>query len=269
MARGNIPLVFMYHRISSDKVPARSRWAVTQSTFRSHLEYLVRNGYSTPRLEDIVSGAYRQRDGGKGSVLLTFDDGYLDNYENAFPLLLEFRFSALIFLVADFSRRVNWWDRSSGLGGAPLLEKHHVQEMDAAGVRFGSHTSTHREMTALSDEELRGETRGSRKVLEDLLGRAVTGFAYPYGIRDRRVVSAVQEAGYTSAFGTSDGPPGFFDDIFQIRRINMEDQSGELFMRFKCAQSAQRVVGRLASFRRRLKERMAPDGSLTRAGGTV
>ena len=211
----------LYHRVCADNEWLPSEYVVTRGVFRRHLEYLARHRYYTPAIEDIVQGRDGDRARGKSPVLITFDDGYLDNYEHAFPLLQEFGFTAVIFLVADFSRRNNWWDTPEGIPETRLMEKPHIAEMDRAGMQFGSHTMTHRRLALLGKREVENELVGSKTMIEQMLGRAVVSFSYPYSSYHEGVKQAVREAGYGCAFAVNDGPRHFMDDLYAIRRLNV------------------------------------------------
>jgi peptidoglycan/xylan/chitin deacetylase (PgdA/CDA1 family) len=167
---------------------------------------------------------------GKKPVLLTFDDGYLNNYQFAFPLLQEFGFSALIALVADPSIRTNSWDRGKGIPVSALMEPCHVREMAAQGIEFGSHSYRHLSLPALDDAELEKELRRSKETIEQMLGQAVEALVYPYGDVDERVKQGVRAAGYQCAFATHSGPLWFHSDLFEIRRMLIQNNADPLYL---------------------------------------
>src|SRR5687768_14254735 len=98
--------ILMYHSVARDEDAAPSDFVVNESTFRRQLEFLARRGYRTVSAREIVE---RRVPPNERTVMITFDDGYLDNYEVALPLLRAFNFNACVFAVADFLRRKNWW----------------------------------------------------------------------------------------------------------------------------------------------------------------
>lgn len=131
------------------------------------------------------------------SIAITFDDGYLDAYERAFPILQRHCFAATIFVV---TRRVGGrrdWDRSAPV---PLMSWHHIRELSRHGVSFQSHSATHPDLTACDDRRAREELLASRHELEDRVGVAVDAIAYPYGRFDARVLRLTAEAGYRSGW---------------------------------------------------------------------
>lgn len=137
-----------------------------------------------------------------GRPLFSLDDGYADNYVNAHDILLGLGERAVIFLVAGKIGGRNDWDATGGLAGQPLLDWAQIKELRQAGVRFGSHGLTHRDLRHLGDDALKMEVSSSKQLLEDALGEEIDLFAYPHGMYDEKVVTAVQEAGYKRAYRT-------------------------------------------------------------------
>jgi peptidoglycan/xylan/chitin deacetylase (PgdA/CDA1 family) len=217
IAGGIQPLV--YHRVCPDRESFRSTYVVSASDFRRQMEYLVRHRYDCVTLDALLAGTTGRN--GRPRILLTFDDGYLDNYTHAFPILRELGLPAIVFLVADFSRRTNWWDVPMGVPEAPLLERDHVREMVEGGIEFGSHTLRHSSLPSLSDRELTEELVRSRELIEDAAGRPVRALSYPYSHLDERVKRATRETGYSCAFAVNGGPLRAEADLWEIRRVNV------------------------------------------------
>ena len=219
LSRAIQPLV--YHRVCPDDRYTPSEYAVRVSDFRRQMEYMLRRGYTPVTLEEFQhSLAGRETTGGK-RVLVTFDDGYRDNYTHAFPILQELHIPALIFLVADFTRRTNWWDQPLGVPVAELLRPAEIREMAAAGVTFGSHTLSHVSLPGLAPDVLRRELVESKEKISSITGSPVTAFSYPYGHMNENVRSSVREAGYACAFAVNGGPFLPATDPWEVRRVNI------------------------------------------------
>ena len=123
-------------------------------------------------------------------MLLTFDDGYADLIDHAFPTLQECGFGAAVFVVTAHMGGDNRWDRARGSAPQQLMSRQQIRQWAERGVEFGSHTRTHPDLTALSRERVASEVRGSLDELSDVVGAHVTSFAYPYGCMNDEVGNA-------------------------------------------------------------------------------
>ncbi|MFE7531400.1 polysaccharide deacetylase family protein [Kitasatospora sp. NPDC057542] len=169
------------------------------------------------------------RDGtAAGMVGLSFDDGYRDFVEEAMPALAEHGFTATVYVVAGRLGGYNDWD---GQGPRkPLMTAREVCEAAAAGMEIGSHGLTHRRLAGLGAQDLAAQVSDSRHVLEDLTGRAVEGFCYPYGSLDAAAVEAVAQAGYAYACAVS---PGAHSGVYALPRCYVGDRDGPLHLTAK------------------------------------
>jgi peptidoglycan/xylan/chitin deacetylase (PgdA/CDA1 family) len=139
-----------------------------------------------------------------GSVAITFDDGFGNFYEHAWPVLGRYGFPATVFVVSGYCGRRNNWPtqpRGAGIPELDLMSWSQVEEVSRGGVTIGSHTVTHPRLGALGPAEVDQELGDSRTSLEDRTGRPVTSFAYPYGECTPAVRSAVLRH-YAIACGT-------------------------------------------------------------------
>lgn len=182
------PIVLMYHGIISspqDVPPEREPGAGLYDVSSENFERQLR------RLRSILDGRLLPRDRGmfgQPDVTLTFDDGEMNHFRNAFPLLKEFGFSAYFFVTAQ---RVG---QSGYMGVAEL------QVLSLAGMTIGSHGFTHQMLTTLDDASLRREFFESKNILEVILQKPITSFSVPRGFYDRRVLALARESGYQEIF---------------------------------------------------------------------
>jgi peptidoglycan/xylan/chitin deacetylase (PgdA/CDA1 family)/glycosyltransferase involved in cell wall biosynthesis len=216
--------VLCYHRVVEKPLSGRlAGLGVPIERFALQLTALHRWGYTSITFEDLLAYLKGSRPLPPRPIILTFDDGYEDNYTLAFPLLQRYGMRAVIFAVADLARRWNFWDPDGER--APLLSPAQIREMAAAGIEFGSHTLSHPYLPQMEGARLRQELIGSRQRLEDLLGKAVVSFAYPYGAYSTAVRTAVQEAGYAFAVANDIGVP-FLKDPWAIARVQVFPWTG-------------------------------------------
>lgn len=194
--------VLTYHAVDPNW---GSPLAVAPARFSAHCAWLCRRR-RVIELADAVSTVSRHGRLPRGTVALTFDDGFENLFHHAFPVLRREGMPATVFLVAQTlapdGHAVDWVDEPPRF---PLttLKLDQVLEMQEAGCRFESHTYSHPDLTKLSDQECRRELEASRVLLEDLLRHSVQGLAYPFGYHDNRVCRLAEQAGFSYAVGTS------------------------------------------------------------------
>jgi peptidoglycan/xylan/chitin deacetylase (PgdA/CDA1 family) len=153
--------------------------------------------------------------------IFTFDDGYADNLTCGRDCFSRLRNRPIIFPVVGKIGGINDWDTLGELSGKPLLTWEQIGTLQSLGVRFGSHSLTHADLTKLGDLDLEREVKESKRVLEEKLGQEVEGFAYPFGFFDERVITAVKAAGYKWAVTTSDSIWEGWGDPYRLRRISI------------------------------------------------
>jgi peptidoglycan/xylan/chitin deacetylase (PgdA/CDA1 family) len=179
--------------------------------FGRQMEHLARTGYrslSSREFADAVSsGEWPPK-----SVLITFDDGYLDFRTHAFPVLRELGFCATVFLISDaLDLGPEGWAGPRPEYKAPLMGWSEVREMCGRGVSFGSHGVSHRRLSQLPAQDLVREVEASRRVLEAGLEEEIALFAYPYGGCDDAARAAVEAAGYSAGLGLRPSSPERFE----------------------------------------------------------
>jgi peptidoglycan/xylan/chitin deacetylase (PgdA/CDA1 family) len=199
--RGRGAVFLGYHSIAA---PGPEFLSLPADVFERQLAMLRRHGFSGGGIDGLR--AIAAGDGRRRLAFLTFDDGYRDNYTAAFPLLREYGFKALIFILppkVDARGALDWAEVGPHVERHPdvmrSLDWPMVEEMAAAGIEFGSHGLLHSHMRELGDEELRQELLDSRRAIAARLGSCAT-LAYPFGEWDARVAGAAADTGYEFAF---------------------------------------------------------------------
>ncbi len=217
----DIPVI-MYHRVIKDIDTESGKHGtyVTIKQFRDHMKILKNNNYIPINFEDLKNIPLHRRFE-KKYIILTFDDGYIDNYTYAFPILKEFNFKGVIYLVSD--RTYNKWDVDlTDEKTFNLMDRSMLEEMRDSGlIEFGGHTLSHPRLSQLSDDEMKKEIFEDKKITESKLNIKLNSFAYPYGDLDNRAKKLVEEAGYPFGVATDSGSFCLSDDIFEIRRIGI------------------------------------------------
>lgn len=216
--------VIMYHRVIKDETEKGVHGTyVTVEQFEEQMKYLKKKGYETVTFKDLLNNRYKQRfDKDKKWIMLTFDDGYKDNYENAFPILKKYQFKGIIYILDGIE--YNKWDVENSENSEKrftLMNRNELLEMQNYGIEFGGHTCTHPRLTELSLEETKTEVINSKFNIEKTIGRELLSFAYPYGSLNEEIKKIPQEIGYRFAVATDSGSIVFSDDLFEIRRIGI------------------------------------------------
>ncbi|OUL21131.1 glycosyl transferase family 2 [Nostoc sp. RF31YmG] len=217
--------ILMYHRVAPMGTKKMDRYRVTPQAFEEQLQYLRDTGFYSVGWEKWqLAMATRQPLPGR-AIAITFDDGYLDFYEYAWPLLKKYGFTATVFLVAERVGTSNSWDEAYG-EEVPLLGWREIYQLQSEGVEFGSHAATHQPLTALSVTEIVQEGARSRAILERALNLPVKTFAYPYGDCDRVVEHLIGACGYTFGLSCRSGLSQFGDRPLSLPRIEVMGSDG-------------------------------------------
>jgi len=157
---------------------------------------------------------------GTPGVSITFDDGYVDNYENAAPILHALEIPATVFVVSGWLGRPLPDDPEPESGR--LMTPRDITGIQRLGVSIGAHTVNHARLAALDEDTQRNEILGAKKQLEDIVGRPLAAFAYPYGSAldyTETTTRLVEEAGFAYAVSNRYGPVRHGDNRWTLRRI--------------------------------------------------
>ncbi len=190
----NLPIL-MYHRVSPDGKKDLSRYRVTPELFESQLSYLKSNNYYSISLGEWRNAAKSNYFLKEKPILLTFDDGYKDFKEYAFPLLKKYGFTAIVFLVADFVGKRNSWDKEFK-EYLELMNWDEISELKNNGIEFGSHTCSHPPLTSFSSDDIAKEALRSKIIIQKKLNTTIDSLAYPYGDFDGVTSHIVGACGY-------------------------------------------------------------------------
>jgi peptidoglycan/xylan/chitin deacetylase (PgdA/CDA1 family) len=225
--------VLMYHKVN-DLWPNPT--TVPTAAFAEQMGLLGALGYTPVSLDAVLTHYLDGAPLPARAVLLTFDDGYRDNLENALPILREHGYPAVLFVPIGFldDRRPLPHEESLRLLGVrnDTVDWDELAELEAGGIRVESHGIGHRPLSELEPAEATREIALSKLKLEERLGREVAAFAFVKGsLADYRPehASLVQQAGYRLAFTSVSGANGPATDRFRLRRYNVEPYPARTF----------------------------------------
>ena len=218
---GTKVMVLNYHKIDNTFISL----AVRPDDFEAQMKYLSENGYHTISPDELYDSLAGTGELPENPVLITFDDGYVDNYTNAYPILKKYGFKATIFVITSFlgkDKNYMTWDQA--------------RELDANGISIESHTVDHKSMTDLTDDQLRMELVESKKKAEKELGHPVEYMAYPTGTYNLHIAEMVKEAGYKAAFTIKYGNVDKASNIYALERVpifHTEDTNKDFLERIR------------------------------------
>ena len=214
-------VVLMYHIIAEPLSAQEARYCCAPRRFEAQMHHLRDSGVRLLTLDELADAFDGRGQWPDAGVAVTFDDGFADTFANALPMLVRHRIPATMFAVVDRVGANNDWMSSRGFPQRRLMSASELREMAAAGVAIGSHTLTHPRLPELDAAAKRDEIHGSKARLEDVIGRGVTAFAYPYGLFDDDARLAVEEAGYRVGCSTRSGFNGPDVDRYLLRRVEV------------------------------------------------
>lgn len=210
--------ILMYHYVSEpppDSDIYRVDLSVPPDAFRQQMAYLKDNGYTPVDLYDLSTAIVAHTELPEKPIVITFDDGYLDNYENAFPILQEYGFKGTFFVITEFI--------DSGREGYMNWEM--LEEMSRAGHRIESHSRTHPDLTTKSRDGLIWELLGSQETLAAHIGYKPRYFCYPGGTYNDETIQVLKELDYWGAVTTENGSWHGFNDRFEWRRVRLRNST--------------------------------------------
>jgi peptidoglycan/xylan/chitin deacetylase (PgdA/CDA1 family) len=215
--RAYVVPVLMYHSIGNEAKIVKL--FVSPESFEKQMKFLYKNHYNVVGLEKIIFYIEKKEKVPPKTVAITFDDGYYNNYQYAYPILKMYKLPATLFVIVDKIGQPGW------------LNWRELREMSDSGIfTIGSHTRAHYWLPALGTKKLEHELVSSKKILEERLGKRVDLFCYPLGAFDQRVRDAVIRAGYRSAVATNPGRSYPSNDRYVIKRVRISNTSDNLFV---------------------------------------
>ena len=213
--------ILLYHAVTETPGTHIAPFAVPPTAFAQQLDLLLEAGYRCVTFGELVAAEVAGRplgdpDDGRKTAVITFDDGFADFATAALPALRERSLVSTLYVTTGWleggrDRRPGPSDRMLDFGQLPGLL--------AEGVELGAHSHSHLQMDTLGAAQLRDELVRPKELLEDVLDRPVTTFAYPHGYNGPRVRRATRQAGYENACGVRNVLHCAGEDVFAVSRL--------------------------------------------------
>lgn len=236
--KNNSIRILNYHSIDSNIKEKKFSYAsVSLKVFSAQMKFLYDNNFNIIDLDDFLEIKKNKRQIPPKTIILTFDDGYANNYINAFPIISKYSFKAVVSVITEYIDKnipFPWLNQSVLKNGddkilkLPLSIKQ-LKTMNDYGLSIASHTRSHRPLSRLDKQDVIMEILESKKNLEDILSKEVKYFTYPYGSwgdYDKEDKGIVESAGYEAALSTKVGTNNIKSDIFELRRIPIYNIDG-------------------------------------------
>ncbi|MBI5653671.1 MAG: polysaccharide deacetylase family protein [Chloroflexi bacterium] len=206
--------ILMYHYISvppPDADKYRLDLSVTPANFEAQMEYLAVEGFTPITVSDLAAHLLYGAPLPPKPIALTFDDGYMDNYQYAFPVLKKYKFTATFNVITDFID-----------GKRPgYMTWNNLEELAMEGMEIGSHTISHPDLNRKSRAFQLNEIAGSKTIIESRIGTPVQTFTYPAGNYDATTLDVLRQAGFVAALSEIQGTRQSTDNLLELRRIRI------------------------------------------------
>ena len=216
MAKNGVPIL-TYHSIDN----SGSVISTSPEKFRNQMQFLSDSSFNVVSLEEIASCIREDRPFPPKTVAITFDDGFKNNFDIAYPILKEHGFTATIFLVTGYCGRNNRWPGLlPEIPELDLLQWDEIKEMAENGIAFGAHTVNHPNLLELTREQAEDEIVDSKKEIEAYLGKEIICFAYPYGGKANKLSKILSDE-FECAVTTELKVVALDSELYLLPRIDM------------------------------------------------
>ena len=227
--------ILMYHSVREGSSDPRPYFEtnVSPQIFRRQMQHLRDAGFCALGLQQASERLQAGSDSEK-LIVITFDDGYRDFYDTAFPILAEFQFTATVFLMTGYTN-----ESSARFKGIECLTWNQVRELRSLGVSFGSHTVTHPWLASLGRKRVEEEVVTSKRTIEDETGATVRSFSYPYAFPEtehafgRQLREILEDNGYENGVTTILGTANARSDRFFLPRLPVNRWDDSAFFQAK------------------------------------
>lgn len=209
----NVPILMYHHldALDSNAGEGLRTWTVSPSEFAKQLDYIQLNGFHTISFGQLVDFFQAGLPLPEHPIILTFDDGWMEQYTVAFPELKKRG------MIGTFFAPTSYLDA----GGKSLFDWDQARQMSQAGMEFGSHTVKHVDLSTVSMDEVRRQLRFSKETMQEELGKPIVALSYPFGVFNSYVLAEVEAAGYRAAVILCCGFKQSADEMLVMPRIRI------------------------------------------------
>ncbi|MDX6156527.1 polysaccharide deacetylase family protein [Bacillus subtilis] len=205
--------ILMYHSISSG-----NSLRVPKKEFEVHMKWLHDNGYQTLTSKEAYLMLTQDKKPSEKCVLITFDDGYTDNYQDAYPVLKKYGMKATIFMIGK------------SIGHKHHLTEEQMKEMAQHGISIESHTIDHLELNGLTPQQQQSEMADSKKLFDNMFHQQTTIISYPVGRYNEETLKAAEKTGYQMGVTTEPGAASRDQGMYALHRVRVSPgMSGSAF----------------------------------------
>lgn len=240
--------ILEYHMVTEHPSPDAKPYVVPPEDFAAQLDDLAAQGYTTITPQDYARARKGKQQLPEKPIILTFDDGYEDNWRVVLPMLEERGMKAAFYMVTN------------KIGQPGYLTWDNLFDLERHGMEIGGHTANHLPLTTLSPEQQRDELRLSKLMLEWRGLKTIYSFSYPNGAYDDGIVAMLEEEKYLTAVTGEAGLNTLTTNPYLLRRVNVPPPHFGLMefrLRLLKADLAARLDERLQQLPEGLREAVA------------
>lgn len=187
--------------------------------FERQMKFLKEKKYRVISLRKLIEHIGSHRKPLPKSVVLTFDDGYKNNYEVAFPVLKSSDFTATFFVVTQYVGKRSTWATDETSLEAPLMSWEEIKEMATYGMEIQPHSCTHPHLPQLTRDEMIKEILGSKRHIEEVVMQEASIFCYPFGEFNSTCISVLSELGFKAAVSIQFGRNNSIENVYALQRV--------------------------------------------------
>jgi peptidoglycan/xylan/chitin deacetylase (PgdA/CDA1 family) len=215
LKKEGIPILLYHHIAVLPENASRSqkRWTLSPKRFEEQIAWLAAHGFHPVTLTQLVAHRKEGKLLPSSPIVLSFDDGWKDQYTGAFPVLVKYKIPATFFIITD------------SIGHSAYMDWKQLEDMAAAGMDIEPHSHTHPKLTVFPEQYLSREIIDSKKILETRISKPAVVFSYPFGSYNDTVISIVKQAGFDAAVSINGLNNGYIfrkDQTYTLARYPLE-----------------------------------------------